>query len=129
MLSVAPLRMTVWRVSKALKTTCWGRGKTRRQLLAQPGTIAGAMTHNRIGFLEFGCEGLAHVVDRAVVRISGGDEGVQVLRREESGSVSVVNARAPLSCKPKRTLDFGGAAFGLHAPLTTLSKEDIVEDR
>ena len=28
---------------------------------------------------------------------------------------------------PKHTLDFGTAAFGLQAALTTLSKEDIVE--
>ena len=97
--------------------------------MGKPGTISAVDAYNRIGFLEFWREGLTHVVHRAIFGVGGGDEGVQVLGREQRGSDSVTNIRTRLDCTFKHTLDFGTAAFGLQAPLTTLSKEDIVEDR
>jgi len=68
-------------------------------------------------------------VHRAIFGPSSGDEGVQVLEREQRSSELVVNTRARLGCTLRHTLDFGTAAFGLQAALTTLSKEDIVDGR
>jgi hypothetical protein len=60
-------------------------------------------------------------MDGTVVRPCGCDDGVDVLLEEGWAEASTEDGKE----RGALTFDFGGAAFGLQAFLTTFSNEDI----
>lgn len=67
---------------------------------------------------KIACSNAAGLRNPAVQKASGGTQ-------EMWEKASLLSSRVRTACPARRTLDFGGAAFGLHANLMTFSYEDI----